>query len=365
MGEQMWRVVGVFRAATLAYAAVLIIRDHDRYAHPVGGLLALAVMAVWTALTAAAYARRRGRRHWLVAADVAVAAALIIATSWVDTAGRIAHGAATLPTSWAAAPVLACAVAGGPGAGLAGAAVISAADVVERGAVPQTTFNGIVLLMIAGAVGGYVVRLALSAEAAVDKAARLEAATAERERIARDIHDSVLQVLALVSARGCELGGEATELARLAGEQERALRALVATAPTATPAGQLDLRRLMEPLACERVTVSCPAGPVLLPDRPARALAAAAGEALDNVRRHAGPGAKAWVLVEDEGATVAASVRDDGTGFDPGRLADAAESGRFGVALSIVGRLRDVGGEASVTSSVGNGTEVELRVRRD
>src|SRR5690348_14997116 len=109
----MWRTVGVFRAITLAYAAVLIVGDHERYAHPAGGFVALAVMAGWSAVTTVAYARPAWRRRWLVAADVAVAVALIVATRYVDAAPRIDHGAATLPTSWAAAPVLASAVAGG------------------------------------------------------------------------------------------------------------------------------------------------------------------------------------------------------------------------------------------------------------
>ncbi len=78
---------------------------------------------------------------------------------------------------------------------------------------------------------------------------RHDAAASERERIARGIHDSVLQVLALVSSRGRDLGGEAAELGRLAGEQEAALRALLtADSPEPTPAdGLLDLRGLVEP----------------------------------------------------------------------------------------------------------------------
>jgi signal transduction histidine kinase len=55
-------------------------------------------------------------------------------------------------------------------------------------------------------------------------------------------------------------------------------------------------------------------------------------------------------------------VRDDGRGFDPGRLAAAAVSGRLGVSQSIIGRLRDAGGTAVVTSRPGQGTEVDLRV---
>ncbi|MFB9837063.1 FAD-dependent monooxygenase [Actinoallomurus acaciae] len=96
----------------------------------------------------------------------------------------------------------------------------------------------------------------------------------------------------------------------------------------------------------------------------ADALAAAAGAALDNVRRHAGTDASAWVLVEDEGDVVTVSVRDDGPGFAADRLARAVEEGRLGVAQSIVGRMRDVGGTAHVTSSPGQGTEVELRATR-
>ena len=365
MSDRMWRAVSVFRVLALGYAAVLIIADHNRYAHPAGGIAALAVMAGWSALTIVVYARPGRRSRWLVIADVAVAAALIMATRWVDTPARIDHGAPTLPTFWAATSVLACAVAGGPWVGLAGGIAIAAADLAERQGVPRGSLNGtVVLVLIAGLVGGYVMRLGLRAEAAVDKAARSEAAIAERDRIAREIHDSVLQVLALVSRRGRELGGEAAELGRLAGEQERALRSLVSPGPPAAPIGQLDLRLLLERFACDRVTVSCPATAVLMADATARALASAAGEALDNVRNHAGPDARAWVLVDDEGAAVAVSVRDDGTGFDPAGLAAAARAGRLGVAQSIVGRLRGVGGEAILTSVPGQGTEVELRVPR-
>ena len=242
---------------------------------------------------------------------------------------------------------------------------MSANEITERGGLSESTFGSAALLFIVGGIGGYLVQLGLRAEAAVASAARHEAAVAERERIARGIHDSVLQVLALVSRRGQELGGEAAELGRLAAEQESALRALVSQpAIVGPPGGSNDLRALLDPLAAPDVTVSGPAQPVMLPEATAQAVAAAAAEALGNVARHAGPQARAWVLVEDDGLAVTVTVRDDGIGFARNRLAEAASAGRLGVAQAIVGRLREAGGEASITSVPGQGTEVELRVRR-
>ena len=366
MAEQLWRAVAVFRVAALVYAAALVVANHDHYARPALGWALLGAMAAWTVVAIALCRRPESRALWLFVADVAVAVGTVLATVAIETAHRIDTGAPTVPAAWAAGAVLACAVAGGwRGGGLAALAV-SAADVVERGTLTEHTFNGVVLLLFAGLVGGYLVDLALQAEQAVAAASRREAAVAERERLARQIHDSVLQVLALVSRRGAGAGGELEELARLAGEQEVALRALVA-APPADPDdhGELDLRSLLEPMTGERVVVSCPAHEVRLPAPVAREIAAAVRAALDNVDRHAGADARAWVLVEDEAATVTVTVRDDGAGFDSARLADARGEGRLGVVQSIIGRMKDVGGSATVESSPGRGTEVELRVRRD
>ncbi|NEB79053.1 sensor histidine kinase, partial [Streptomyces sp. SID14478] len=95
-----------------------------------------------------------------------------------------------------------------------------------------------------------------------------------------------------------------------------------------------------------------------------RELAAAVSAALDNVRRHAGEGAHTWILVEDEPDAVVVTVRDDGPGIPEGRLAQAEGEGRLGVAQSIRGRLRDIGGTAELISVPGQGTEVELNVPR-
>jgi signal transduction histidine kinase len=110
--------------------------------------------------------------------------------------------------------------------------------------------------------------------------------------------------------------------------------------------------------------VSVPATPVLLDFAVANELEAAAVNALDNVRAHAGTAAKAYVLVEDLGDAVTVSIRDDGVGIAPGRLEQAASDGRVGISKSIVGRLRALSGTAELSSDPGVGTEWELTVPR-
>ena len=107
--------------------------------------------------------------------------------------------------------------------------------------------NGTVLLLLAGFSVGYLVHMSVEAENRLQRAIEMEAANRERERLARGIHDSVLQVLALVQKRGAELGGEAAELGRLAGEQEATLRSLVGVGPAGpvTTDDQCDLRALV------------------------------------------------------------------------------------------------------------------------
>jgi signal transduction histidine kinase len=359
----VWRALAVFRALGLLYAAVVYLRRYDEYAHPAAGWLVLGLMAVWTVVVGALYARPAGRRWPVLALDLAIAAATVLGSRWLDDPDRIAAGAQTLPVVWAASPVLAFALRGGWPAGVGAALVVGGADVAQRGAVTVNTANNIVLLLLAGAVVGWTVQLARRGEQALAEAQAVEAATRERARLARDIHDGVLQVLALVGRRGQQAGGEAAEIGRLAAEQEQALRALVADGPAADDAtGEVDLRGLLSAYSSSSVHVATPASPVLLAAGRARDLAAAVGAALANVEAHAGPTAQAWVLLEDEGDEVVVSVRDDGAGFDPARLGEARAEGRLGVASSIAGRVRDLGGTMAVESAPGAGTEVELRV---
>jgi signal transduction histidine kinase len=363
----LWRAVAVFRVVALGYAAILVIGNHRSYLHPLGGWAVLGVMAVWTACTVYGYADP-ARRTWpLLVADLTVTVGCLLSTGLVESQARLGDGAPNLTMSWAAGPVLAWAVSGGKRRGVIAAAVVAVPDLALRGVFAQrathVTVNGTVLLFMAGIVVGHVARLGVQAEARLAQAIELEAATRERERLARRIHDSVLQVLTLVQRRGGELGGEAAELGRLAGEQEAALRALIGVPDLAADAGgPADLSRLLQGYSSMTVTVSAPATPVRLPVRTAREIQAAVGAALDNVRRHCGPDARAWVLVEDAGRCVTVSIRDDGPGFSPDRPAQAATDGRLGIAQSIRGRIRDLGGTVAITSAPGQGTEIEMSV---
>lgn len=70
------------------------------------------------------------------------------------------------------------------------------------------------------------------------------------------------------------------------------------------------------------------------------------------------------MLIEDEGATVTVSIRDEGPGIPEGRLTEAAAQGRLGVSQSIRGRVADVGGTVRIVSAPDAGTEIELTVPR-
>jgi signal transduction histidine kinase len=359
----LWRALAVFRVATLGYAAALVAFSSRDYAHPLPGWLVLAGMAGWTAIAIYAYARAELRRWPLLIADLSVVLVCIGLSFAIVGPDAFDAGTAIIPVTWHAGAVLAWAVYGGRRFGITASVIVAVADISVRAQYRRlSTLTGAVLLVLAAATVGYVARLAMQAHQRLQRAVELEAATRERDRLARTIHDSVLQVLALVQRRGAELGGEAADLGRLAGEQEAALRALVTAGPPAPAGGPVDLRTALARYAGPRVSLATPADPVHLPAAIADAAVGAVGAALDNVRRHAGSGARAWLLLESETDAVTITVRDDGPGIPAGRLDRATAEGRLGIAQSIRGRVADVGGTVLITSTAGHGTEVELRL---
>jgi signal transduction histidine kinase len=365
--EPLWRALAAFRFASVAYAAVrLAFVDRPDYSRPDWAWAVIAVMTAWTAATTVAYARPARRTALLLSADLAVTVGLLMSTAGLQYPTATVHGALPVTATWMAGPVLAWAIRYGRRAGAIVGLIVACCDfALLRNAALSTALNGAVLLLLAGWVVGHLARLAAEVEAERQHAIEIEAASRERERLARDIHDSVLQVLALVQRRGTEAGGAAAELGRLAGQQEAALRTLMGQSRAGSQApGDADLRQLVLPAQTDLVTVSVPAQPVLLARAAAAELSAAMRAALDNVREHCGAGTRAWVLVEDELDLVRVTIRDDGPGISDGRLAEAAAAGRFGISHSISGRLRDLGGSAVISSVSGEGTVVELCLPR-
>ncbi|MFI6475889.1 sensor histidine kinase [Streptomyces sp. NPDC050516] len=209
-------------------------------------------------------------------------------------------------------------------------------------------------------------------EASREEVARLSAergALTERERMSREIHDTLAQgftsVLMLVQAVQTELDHDVPlarrhlDLMESTARQNLAeARALVAGgAPADLDGGSLPdaVRRLAdrhEPPAGLEVTGSVrelPAGLEVVALRSCQ-------EALSNARKHAGPGAPVRLTLAYGEASLTVSVRDEGGGFDP----SAPRTG-YGLA-GLRARAAEVGGTAEVRSAAGEGTAVIVQL---
>ncbi|WEK13647.1 MAG: ATP-binding protein [Candidatus Microbacterium phytovorans] len=175
----------------------------------------------------------------------------------------------------------------------------------------------------------------------------------QRAEMAAHLHDSVLQTLALIQNRA----GASSEAARLARAQERELRAWLydgdAPADSDLPTDLRDYAGALEldfPVRIDVVSAGAS------DERASGEVAAAAREAILNAARHAG--GEISVYLEGTAASVDVYVRDRGPGFDP----DAVPADRLGVRESIIGRMRRIGGSATIRpGGGGTGTEVHLR----
>jgi len=203
--------------------------------------------------------------------------------------------------------------------------------------------------------------LRLARDLVTERNARIRAE--ERADMAAQVHDSVLQTLALIQRNAAA----PQKVAQLARAQERELRSWLfdgvapgspgATEPATLAAGVALIERDVEAahgVAVDAVTVGdCPL------DDDLRALLAAAREAAVNAAKWSGA-ATVSLYAEVEPGAVSVFVRDRGAGFDP----SAVGPDRRGLAESVVGRMTRHGGTAVVRSVPGRGTEVEVTVAR-
>jgi signal transduction histidine kinase len=363
----LWRAAQVFRLLSCLYALGFQIAVNDDLDRPAIGWALFAVLISWSVACAAAYLHGYGRRRAWVLAEVLVVVALMLSTEVVASDQWALDNQSWPTTLWATNATISAAILFGPLGGMVVALVVTAASAALKGYVSfDVGRNATVVIELAvGLAIGLAAQTARRAHADLQRAAKLAASLEERERLSREVHDGAIQVLALVARRGREIGGPTTELAELAGEQERALRRWVSAAGARLPEGsETDLVPVLRNRASDRVSVSLPANPVLLDPAVAGEVEAAVTNALDNVVAHAGAGAHAFVLLEDLQDSVVISVRDDGVGIPAGRLQEAIEEGRVGISKSIVGRLNWLGGTARLSTELGRGTEWELTIPR-
>ncbi|TDU87445.1 signal transduction histidine kinase [Kribbella voronezhensis] len=202
---------------------------------------------------------------------------------------------------------------------------------------------------------------------------------AERERMAREIHDTLAQgmtsvvMLAQTAAVELQRGSLEPVAGRLAAIEDTArenlaeARALVAAfTPVALTGATLAevLRRQAERFAAEtgvdvQVSLDMPDDEVAaLPQAQQVVLLRAAQESLANVRKHAGA-TSVVISLGMSAAGVRIEIHDDGSGF----AVDAAEGSGTGFGLAAMrGRVEESGGTVSVESAPGRGTRVAVLI---
>ncbi|TMK38379.1 MAG: sensor histidine kinase [Actinobacteria bacterium] len=204
----------------------------------------------------------------------------------------------------------------------------------------------------------------------------IEASDQERRRIARDLHDGVVQNLAGVSYTLSAAGDRAARADPSAGEMVedaaaetrksiRELRTLLVDLypPALERAGlQAALSDLVTPLTAENVQVELDVQAGLdVPNTKVPILYRAAQEALRNTMAHA-DAHRVRVHASRQNGQAVLSVEDDGKGFDV-QEAERADGGRPHFGLRMLADLaKDAGGELSVDSHPGAGTRVRMQI---
>jgi signal transduction histidine kinase len=203
----------------------------------------------------------------------------------------------------------------------------------------------------------------------------------ERERIARDMHDGLAQVLGYVNAKsqaveGLLAEGRVDEARHQLGELAAAARSIhadvreeILNLSTPLTAGR-DLAGALEEYGrrsaqAEDFAVRFSSTPdvaaVSLPAEVRAEVLRIAREALTNVRKHARAGLVS-IDLQVEGSELVLRVQDDGSGFETEVQSSGPDARpHFGL-RSMRERAESIGGRIEWRSRPGAGTEVELRV---
>ncbi|MGC7102518.1 sensor histidine kinase [Amycolatopsis lurida] len=320
-----------------------------------------AVVVTALGLWSAFYWRRASRA---LALDTAVIALVCLGARWIDPVVLL-HDS----TSWVLVAVSITAVchqwlcAPAPGFVLTAvliAAYLAGAAIADPGGWTASLPLGLWTLAEAGLSRGLRI-LVLQAGRAVDRGTaagervRREAEVAAARRADERAHLATMHDTAAATMLAIGTGMVTGREPWLAERARRDLEAL--SGRSELPEGQVDLVEMLDEVARHnRVEAELRAPePIRLAAAPAVALCRAAGEALENVARHAGVDS-AVITVYRRASGVRVEVSDHGRGFDP----TSVPAHRHGLSASIVDRMAEAGGTATVRSAHGSGTTVEL-----
>jgi signal transduction histidine kinase len=237
-------------------------------------------------------------------------------------------------------------------------------------------FLGCSLLLLGASVwGAYQFRLG-------QLRARFQAVLNERNRLAREMHDTLIQGCASVSAlleahsslaprqpdRQPDTNGDLLDCARTQlrftiEEARQAVWGLRSSSESATDISSL-LGKMTEQFSHEfAAPVECEVSgrPFALDQSVVHEVLMVAREALYNSFRHGQP-KKVQLTVCFEEDRCRVRVRDDGTGFDPATLSRLQES-HYGL-IGMKERVEHIGGKFTVHTEIGVGTDLSIEVPR-
>jgi two-component system CheB/CheR fusion protein len=196
----------------------------------------------------------------------------------------------------------------------------------------------------------------------------------ERKRVARELHDDLNQRMAMLANEVATLEQTPPGSAHLLRKQLRSLREgvdqlsddlrLVAHRLHPSVLEHFGLVAAIESHCSDflklhriRLKLMHRSVPESIPFEVSLSLFRITQECLNNVANHSGA-SKVTVAIRGDKDGILLSVTDNGTGFDPGLLADQSGLGIVGIRE----RVRLVNGIVSIDSRPGHGTQIEVRV---
>jgi signal transduction histidine kinase len=230
------------------------------------------------------------------------------------------------------------------------------------------------------AAGGAAVRNLLDRQSQIEaelaEAERVTVAERERARLAREMHDSLSKTIQGISlsasslpawvkrdsVRAAKEAEQIAQAARLASSEARGLLTDMRSDVLDVPLGTAVCSFLSSWSDRSGIATVCDSDESCDADPETRwELFSIVREAMRNVERHANAD-KVRVILGYAGDDIVLTITDDGVGFEiPGKIADLADGGHFGV-IGMSERAERVGGDLELESATGEGCTLRVTV---